>query len=186
MRTVSLVATTDRISELFLFPGAREQHPLSKQGIMSAPFPVDPTGCKSKFGAWLAERTITTRRDDDLSILRITLASTQEDLHVREFAKSMANRPIKSAAAAEALHQRMLDWIEERRKVIAAYGDHCFQQKTVHFDWPVFGSAAAGHLATPEEYFDLCAKLIRQMRPVSVKTWDNEYPPESLGVTNPA
>lgn len=180
MKTVSLVATTELIRKFF--PEASEPRPLAKTGIISAPFPVAPSACKSKFGAWLAERTITTRRDDDLSILRVTLPATMEELHVREFAKSLAHTRVKTADAAEKLHQRMAKWVEERQKFIAAYGDHCFEQKQVHFDWPVFGSAAGDHLETTEEYFDLCAKLIRQMNPIAVRTWDNESPPESFQV----
>lgn len=180
MKTVSLVATVGVVRKFF--PDAHTPGPTAKPGILSAPFPVVPSACKSHFGAWLAERYSTTRRDDDLSILRIELPATEEELQVREFAQSLQRTPVMTAGAAALLHESILKWVGERKKHIAAYGDACFRRRIVNFDWPVFGSAAGGGFEMPEEYFDFCAMVIRKMQPVAVKTWSNDSPPESFGV----
>ena len=181
MRTVSLVATPDAIRKYF--PDARDPRPLAKQGIMSADFPLNPSACRSKFGRWLAERVATTRFDDDLSVLSVHLPHTEEDIHVRNYAARLSVSAVRTEGDVKALHAQMLAWIEERRKVIAAYGDSCFRHRTVPFQWPVYGSAACREAETPEQYFDLCARMIRQMNPSLVRLFSSgETPPESFGV----
>lgn len=180
-RTVSLVATTEAIERHF--PGSRKPSSNCRPGIMSARFPVDPEKCTSKFGKWLAERITTTRFDDDRATLRVTLRLTEEDLHIREMAQRMTSSSVRSEADAESLHQMLERWIERRRSSIKCYGEHAFAPRTIHYEWPVYGSAKAEHLDTVEAYFDLCTKRIRALKPARVRLWNGEEPPEALQVT---
>ncbi len=181
MKSVNLVATQEVIQQTF--PDSRPPRLDCKPGVMSANFSVVPNDCKTAFGRWLAERILTTRRDDDLSRLVVITRNTEEDLHVREMAQRMTNRHIKTIADMERLHKDMSAWIEERKKFAAAYGETLFAARAVDFDWPVLGSNAAGGIRDTGAYFDLCARLIRQMRPARVYVaHSHEEPPASLGV----
>lgn len=164
MKTVELVATEAAIKAHF--PGARSPNPGAKPGIMSADFPVNPAGCKTALGRWLAETVLTTRFDDDAHLVRIGLPQTEEGLHVLEFFRGVIGDPrsgsISSLAELDVFHGKVEQWLKSRRAVNAMYGNEVFRYRAIYFEWPVYGSRAVEAAATPEEYFDACAQQIRQ------------------------
>ena len=182
MRTIEMVATDAVIDAQFR--DNCPSYPQRRPGIRSAEFAVDPGSCGTKFGRWLCERVSTTRRDDDLSRLIITLPGTEEDQHVKQMAMHLTSTHIRSAEEAERLFLDMTAWIERRRKFHAAYGESCFKARVVAFEWPVLGSAAAEKTEDPAVFFDLCAARIREMRPKRVRLWDGAEPPPSLNVVS--
>lgn len=179
-RTVTLVANQDAIERYH--PGAALRNdPGLNPGIVSAAFPVDPTKCKSALGRWLAEHILTTRFDDDASLVKIVIPATEEGLHIKELAKKLAQQQrVESAAEAEAVYAGLEKWINERRKLLMVYGSALFEYRVIAFNWPVFGSRAAGGALTPEAYFDECAKMMRTTGGVILKTGFGEVPPDSL------
>lgn len=167
-RTVNLVATPEFIRQFH--PEARDPRPNAKPGIMSAPFPIVPETCRTALGRWLAENIITTRFDDDASSCAVLLPATEMGLHVRECGERlMRAQALPNAAEAEELFQRLEAWIAQQRKVIAGCGRLAFQYRVIQFQWPVCGSAAADGAKTPEDYFDVCARLIRTTGGVIVR-----------------
>jgi hypothetical protein len=133
---------------------------------MSAAFPVDPVACKTALGRWLAEHIHTTRFDDDASRCVIVTPYTEEGLHARAFLSKLIAQPttsaLRSTADMQRLHDQMKVWLDERQRFLKTYGDDLFRYRVIDFAWPVFGSRAAGSAASPEEYFDACAKQIRE------------------------
>ena len=178
-RTVNLVATRDAI--LKYFPDAREPHPAAKPGIMSADFPLVPELCETALGRWLAERIHTTRFEDDAAACKILLPATELGLHVREMGQQMLRHSELNAETAEALFGRVTAWIERQRRTLKMYGSVQSAYRTIQFEWPVFGSAKAKGAATPEAYFDECAKQIRMTGGIVLRAgFKTELPPDSL------
>ena len=156
--TVNLVATADAIEHHF--SATLKGQPFS--GIMSADFPINPGGCETKLGAWLAANIYTTRFDDDASICRILLPSTEMGLTFKAFGESLAKKTeFQSLEDVDNAFQRMQSWIDEKRKVLKVYGAAGNSYRTIVYPWPVFGSRAANHLLTTEGYFDFCAAQMR-------------------------
>jgi hypothetical protein len=179
--TCSLVATTELVEKMNPTATVRNT-PHSKPGIMSAPFSVNPADCKTTFGRWLAERVRTTRRDDDMSRLSITLRKTEAEIALQAFAESLTGLSVRDADHMAAALRKIEAWVAQQRQTAQAYEDHLFTHRIVHFDWPVLGSRAAESIEDPAKYFDLCAARIRALRPQAVRLWDGQEPPESLQV----
>lgn len=153
-----------------------------KPGILSAEFAISPQDCATAFGRWLAERVPTTRRDDDLSTVMVYSSESDAELALREFADALRSRRLRDIDDIDRLAADMAAWSEKRRRIAGMYGESAFAPVAVSFAWPVLGSAAAGGITDPAEYFDLCARLIRRMRPSRVRLWDGSEPPASLNV----
>ena len=165
---VNLVATDALLEKKF---GELPAHRVNAvPGIRSAPFDFDPAQCRSSLSRWLAENIKTTRFDDDLSILHIQLQQTEEGLHFRALGEKLLKANPTSETQSIELLSSLEKWIETRKKYHAAYGDACFEKRTVQFAWPVIGSHAVGGVEEPAAYFDLCAAQIKAMSPVSVYT----------------
>ena len=165
------------------FPGSRRPHPAMKPGIISADFEVIPSDCTTAFGRWLAERVTTTRRDDDLSILSLTLKPTEMDIALLDLTRRVTATSIRNQNDFERLLKQLEVWSLEKKAFADAYGDHIFQQRTVAFEWPVLGSRAAEGIESPAAYFDLCAARIRGLKPARVcLRFTGEEPPESLQI----
>ena len=144
--------------------------------IIFKDFEVDSSKCVSKLGAWLAEHVLTTRRDDDASLVSIVLPVTNAGALITNLGKAISKesysgggrnypsfpgylltdksdleRAIKNIRAE-------LDFIEQQSRL---FENAEFTVKTSFYQWPVFGSAAAGWsegVNTPEKFFDYCAK----------------------------
>jgi len=178
-----MVATYETIQRLT--KQARPPHPLCVPGIMSAPFRFNPADCKSAFGRWLAEHISTTRRDDDLSRISLTLRHTEIDLKVQELTKKMTAHSIRSEADFNSMLSMLEKWSHEQRAMLHAYESHFFQHRVIEFDWPVLGSKAAEGIEDPAAFFDLCGAKIRRLSPIGVKIWNGDSPPATLRVTAP-
>lgn len=185
-RSVQLVATPDFIKTLVanqynafrdaaagrLFPPGThvpaEWNPAT-DGPLSAKFAVDPSACKTKLGAWLAEHAVTTRFSDPFSLLSIEVARSDEDAETTRFLASV-HQPcsLRSVADFERLQAEISAWLARRAAVVKMYGEVPFKTQSLTFKWPVFGSAVAMGADTPEEYFDLCAKIILGFKPTKV------------------
>jgi hypothetical protein len=174
IRHITLVATDATIEAAFGPAPTHTEH--GTPGIRSARFEVDTDLPRSRLGKWLAERLLTTRRDDDQSALSITLHVTEEALHVREMAKKLSTQNPQSTADAERIFGSLETWIEQRRSSIKAYGDTSFAQRTIAFDWPVLGSLAAEKVQDPNEYLNICASRIRALKPVSARLASETIP----------
>jgi hypothetical protein len=133
---------------------------------MSAAFPIDPAACRTALGRWLAETIKTTRFDDDASRCVIVTPYTEEGLQAKDFLSKLLARSstvaLRSSEDMQRLHRELQEWMEERGRYLAAYGDDLFRYRVMDFAWPVFGSRAAGGAGSPEDYFDACAKAIRE------------------------
>lgn len=177
----NLVATNALAGKLF--PEATVRNSAhGKLGVVSCDVPLSPSDCSTRFGRWLAERVPTTRRDDDMSRVVITLASTEAEIALAAFADSLKSVQIHNADDLGSALKGMEAWAESQRKVAAAYGDHLYTRRTIEFEWPVLGSRAAEGIESAAAYFDLCAARIRAMRPVKVRLWDGQEPPVELQV----
>lgn len=152
-------------------------------GIQSADFKFDVSECKSGFGRWLAEHVWTTRRDDDLSTLFVTLRQTEMDISLAGVMEAMRKISVRNADDLERVSKLFTNWHQEQRGYAGAYAGEVFRPRSVVFEWPVLGSRAAEHIESPAAYFDLCAARIRALKPLKVRTWEGKEPPESLGVT---
>lgn len=174
---------TDELAQKYATLRPDHNHPRFKPGIATIDLAVDPQKCETKFGRWLAERISTTRRDDDASILRLTLPRTEADISLAAFCERLKAHSIRDASDHEAVMQQVERWIGEQRKVRAAYGDMLFSPRTIHFEWPVLGSRAAEGIDRPEAYFDLCGRQIRWNKPTKVLDWQGNEPPASLQIS---
>ena len=195
MRTVNLVATPEMIRRYF--PDARDPRPGFTPGIMSADFPIDPAGCNTKLGAWLAERIFTTRRDDDVSLVRMVMPVTDAGAMLTNLGKAIAGMPHQGTRirfpgyqlteqsdlnrAIESIRKHLTD-IELQVK---SYGQLEFNLRTEHYQWPVFGSKVGGIINdgvdTPERFFDYCAREILQLDGVIIEAgFDNVRPDDDL------
>jgi hypothetical protein len=104
--TVNLVSTPEKIREYH--PDARDPRGSYAPGIMSADFPIDPTGCSTKLGAWLASHVSTTRFDDDASRCQILLPVTEEGLEVRELGQQLsAHKEVRSQTEMESVFSKL-------------------------------------------------------------------------------
>jgi len=65
-------------------------------------------------------------------------------------------------------------------KLAEVYDTTLYECVSERFAWPVFGSAAAKEARTVHEYFDLCAGIIRHLRPTKIATHLGASPPDSL------
>lgn len=185
-KTVELVATEQAIQNAF--PGASAARPGAVPGIMSAAFPIDPASCRTALGRWLAEHITTTRFDDDASKCVIITPYTEEGLHARDFLSKLIAKPstwaLRSSDDVQRLHKELRGWIEGRERVMAVYGEELFRYRVIDFAWPVFGSRAAGSAASAEEYFDTCARAIRETNGVIRSAGINRAKlPESIAAT---
>jgi len=180
MRTVNLVATEEAIARYF--PDARASSHLAVPGIMSAEFPIFPETCRTQLGRWLAGAITTTRFDDDASMCRLVLPATEIGLHIHDLGERLRrSQEVRTQADAERIFVEIEGWIESQRKKIKVYGRHAFTYRSVLFQWPVFGSAAAEEARTPEAYFDLCAGRIRATGGIIVEAGlGRDVLPESL------
>lgn len=161
-RTVNLVATPP-VVDLY-FTQAEQGNHAGKNSIISANFPINPAECATVLGRWLAEHIFTTRFDDDASRCRLLLPITAQGEAIRQFADNLSrNREVRSVEATERILKGIEDWMVRQRKIIHAYGETVCDYSVIQFQWPVFGSAAAGKLKsnTPEAYFDACGGMIR-------------------------
>jgi len=152
-------------------------------GIKSAEFTFDVSECKTVFGRWLAENILTTRRDDDLSILWVKLRQTEADISLADITEKMRRNSVRSPSDLEAVIKLFNAWSQGQKQFVEVYGEAMFQQRSIAFEWPVLGSRAAENIESPAAYFDLCAARIRAFKPVSVRTGGGEEPPASFGVT---
>lgn len=156
MKTVNLVATLEAIGRYHHSPVAPHS------SVMSADFPIVPETCKTELGLWLAQRILTTRFEDDAATCTIVLPYTEQGLQIRSFADGLVrHREIRTVDAANKIFKEIEDWVAKQRQFLAAYGPHTTAYRTTNFKWPVFGAAAAQGANTPEDYFDLCAGMIR-------------------------
>jgi hypothetical protein len=179
-RTVSLIATIDFIKKYF--PDRyREPSPGCKAGIMSAPFPIDPSACTTALGRWLAEHICTTRSDDDGSWCSILLPATEMGLTFRELGEQLLQRQQADFAETERVLTMIENWTKRQRQIIAGYGAAPFSYRVIHFLWPVFGSLRVRDATTPEGYFDACARQIRSLGGVVLAAGlSRKGPPNSL------
>lgn len=160
MRTVNLVATEAMIQHYF--PDARTSRACAKPGIMSADFPIAPENCRTELGRWLATVISTTRFDDDASHCYIVHPSTEQGLHLRDLGERLQRRQvIRNIEEAEHIFKEIEIWVEKQRRLAEVYGSHLYQYRTYLYQWPVFGSLAAGESSTTEAFFDRCGALIR-------------------------
>lgn len=170
MNIVKLVAKSSVIKEYFP-EGRITSH------IMSADFTVDPALCKTKFGKWLAENAKTTRFDDDFSILYIELAVTEDEIWFRQLAETISESAVRNNQDASRLTEIIQEKLETRKNVRKMYGDILYKNRTIQYQWPVFG---ANKEDSVEEYFDKCAGAIRAMKPQNVKFRSGAEIPASL------
>jgi hypothetical protein len=177
----NLVATGALAAKLFPEATARNSAH-GKPGIVSCDVSFDPSDCSTKFGRWLAEHVPTTRRDDDMSRVMITLASTEAEIALAAFADSLKSMPIHNADTMEVALKKIEAWAATQRKVAAGYGDHLYTRRTIEFEWPVLGSRSAEGIESAAAYFDLCAVRIRAMKPMKVRLWNGQEPPVELQV----
>lgn len=159
MNSVQLVCTPEIASRYY--PEARAPYTRS---ILAPHFPITPENCATKLGRMLAEHISTTLRDDDASRCTLIMPVTEIGVHFTEMGKKlMTEKLIINETSAEGFFQLMEQFIADRRGEIAMYGDHVFHLRTMQFEWPVFGSKAAADAETPEAFFDLCGRQIRQL-----------------------
>lgn len=156
--------------------------PYSKPGILSYRISFSLDDCKTEFGRWLAERILTTRRDDDLSILSITLKKTEMDISFACFADKFKLTSLKQESNLTDLEHAFQNWIAEQKQWMACYGDLVFSNRVIEFDWPVLGSRAADGIENPARYFDFCAGKIRHLKPAAIRTRMGEAPPDSFQI----
>lgn len=183
-RTVNLVATPDAIERYH--PGTMPPiQPGVNRGIISAEFPVNPARCKTALGRWLVEHIKTTRFDDSSSIVNIAIPITTEGQHIKDLAKQLAQQQrIESRDEAEFVYAGLERWIANRRREIFEYDTHQFSYRVIAFNWPVFGSRAAGGVDTPEAFFDRCGQMMRNTGGVILRAGlDKTELPESLART---
>jgi hypothetical protein len=178
----SFVATLDLIRKLNPDREIQNRHHNSVPGIMSCDIVVHPEQCKTAFGRWLAERVWTTRRDDDLSRVRVTLGKTEAEIAMCSFATELQSQRIRDSIEFSLVLKRMEGWATYQRNIQGAYGDHLYAYRTIDFEWPVLGSRAAEGIEEPAAFFDLCAARIRAMKPRAVRVHDGQQPPVSLQV----
>ncbi len=175
-KTVDLVATSETVQRYF--PEAA-----NRTGILSAPFPIDASACRTALGRWLAETIHSTRFDDDASRCAILLPHTHFGLSVRDLGERIS-REYKAADSlddADRAFDALDRWISEQRKILKAYGPTQLQYCIEQYRWPVFGSTAAEGADTPEAYFDRCASAIRATGGVILRAGlSNAEPPASL------
>ena len=138
---------------------------------------IEPALCTTPLGRWLAAHVKSTHREDDESTLFITLPYTEEDFQLREFSYSRQGVHLRNPDDLHVLHERIKHWMTDRQKVLRQYGEDCFSLRVIRFDWPVLGSRAANGVFLPAEYFDFCAKKIREQHPKRVMTFDGDEPP---------
>jgi hypothetical protein len=136
-------------------------------GIMSAPYQVDLDIIKTKLGRFLAEHTSTTRRDDDDSSISLLSPWTVGDAEINEIASNaqMTQPSGLSAHKGQTLARLArlraeIDRVEARVRT-AAPGGHWDILRVISYDWPVFGSRRIPDAATPEAFYDACARDIR-------------------------
>ena len=160
--TVTLVATIERVRQDF--PSIKyTPRKNSRSGIVLVAYPINPGNCKTALGRWLAERILTTHFNDDASECIVLLPATEIGLHFKDCGEHLArHREIRTAADAERLFTSLQDWIAKKKKIVALGGAHSFHYRTIEFQWPVYGSTVAGNAETPEAYFDVAARQIRQ------------------------
>jgi len=169
MSLVTLVANEKAIRNYF---------PLSDKVIASADFPIDPKHCTTKLGCWLAEKIQTTKFDDDASICQICLPQTTMDFRIASICQSMQQGNIHNL---EQLNQRIDLFqrrISEAYEFVKAFGKCEFAYCVQEFKWPIFSGDIHN---SPEDYFDKCAKQIRETNGIIISCgFDNEMPPESI------
>jgi hypothetical protein len=128
--------------------------------LRSAEFPVNLDKIETKLGRWLAENVFTTRREDDASRVSLLFADTGAATAVRGLTADVP-AAIRDAAALESELQTIEHRIAQMRRVREVYPGWGFDFRIETFAWPVFGSQRAAAAKTTEQYFDLCAKMIR-------------------------
>lgn len=158
MAIVKLVSTLERIKRDF-----PDQYRGSRTNIMSADYTIDPAKCETKLGRWLAERIPTTRHDDDASNCTIIYPATEAGIRLTDMGKYwITERIIRNKQDWERVRDTILKSIETLNNHIKVYGNALFLYRAASFAWPVYGSRAAEGAETPEQYFDICARQMRQ------------------------
>ncbi len=153
-------------------------------GPVSANFQIEPARCQTKLGRWLAETVSTTRFDDDHHRLSLTVSSREEEIETKAAFERFTRFRISNLADFERLQTTVHGWLSERKGIVNAFGNRCFSARSFDFLWPVFGSAPVKCAQAPEEYFDMCAGLIRSHNPVRVvHIATMKEPPTSCQVT---
>lgn len=172
MTTVSIVATPNALKRYF--PDAEHC-----SRMMSAPFPVNPNLCKTVTGRWLAQTILTTRRDDDFSLLQVEMPVTDAGAMLTNLGLDVSGRAeydktsgyiyrgyllTRKSDLDQAIAKITVE-LEKIKKHAHVFGDSFFKMRRPHYEWPVFGSAKAeGHrVTTPEQFFDFCAEDLRSM-----------------------
>ncbi|MBU4280024.1 MAG: hypothetical protein KKG11_06315 [Gammaproteobacteria bacterium] len=153
----------------------------SSKGITRANYTFNPNDCNTKLGAWLAERILTTEHVDDYSLLFIESKSTDSELSLNELLERLKSTSIRNSDELKQALSRMEDWCQLQRANKIAFGDIMFKKCVITFNWPVLGSRSTGDIETPAAYFDLCAKMIIDMKTLNIRIGGTgESPPSSV------